>query len=122
MERTALADQVVVVLTRVLTRARRDLGGEQIHDRAVLVGGPHGAVVTQEARSGALLAAKTAGAVEQAGYEPFEANRHFGEATPQSFHDAIDDAATHQRLAYCGVRGPLRPMAEQITNRHREVV
>src|SRR5262249_56483343 len=116
MERTELADQVVVVLARVLTRARRDLGGEQIHDRAVLVGGPHGAVVTQEAGPGALLAAKTAGAIEQAGYEPFEANRHFGQTPSESLHDPIDDAAAHQRLAHRRVRRPLRPLAEQAAN------
>src|SRR5262252_422678 len=114
MERTELCDQVVVVLARILAGARRDLGGEQIHDRAVLVGGPHGAVVTQEAGPGALLAAKTAGAVEQPRYEPLEADRHFVEPAPQPFDDTIDDAAAHQRLAHRSVRRPMRPMAEQI--------
>src|SRR5262245_60015633 len=83
MERAELGGQVVVVLARILARARGDLGGEQIHDRAVLVGRPHGPVVTQEAGPGALLAAKTVRTIEQAGHETLEAHRHFGEAPPR---------------------------------------
>ena len=40
-----------------------DLGGEQVHDRAVLVGGPGAAVHLQEAGAGAFFAAEAHGAV-----------------------------------------------------------
>ena len=68
------------MLAGIATGARRDLGGEQVHDRPVLVGGPHGAVAPQEAGAGALLAPETHRAVVEAGHEPLEAHRHLDEA------------------------------------------
>src|SRR5215467_2406035 len=49
-----LARELGVMLARILSGPRSDLGSEQVHDRAVLVGGPHGAVQSQEACAGAL--------------------------------------------------------------------
>src|SRR4029450_5117801 len=42
VHRAELRRQLPIVLARVLARARGDLGGQQIHDRAVLVGRPDG--------------------------------------------------------------------------------
>src|SRR5262249_12320084 len=64
--------QLTVMLAGVFAGAGGDFGGEEVHDRAVLVGRPHAAVSAQETRPGALLAAKTAGAVEESWHEPFE--------------------------------------------------
>ena len=66
VERSAeLGRQLLVMLARDPCRSGRDLGGQQVHDRAVLVGGPDRAVAAQEAGAGAFLAAEAAGAVEQ---------------------------------------------------------
>src|SRR6516225_7839840 len=87
------------MLARVFAGAGSDFGGEEVHDRAVLVGRPHAAVVAQETRPGALLAAKTAGAVEESWHEPFEADRHLGQPASELVHHAIDHAAADQCLA-----------------------
>jgi hypothetical protein len=52
------------VFARILARASRDLGRQQIHDRAVFVGRPHGAVVPEEACAGTLLTTEAARSVE----------------------------------------------------------
>src|SRR5215471_15358215 len=59
---------------------RGDLGREQGQDDAVLVGRPHPPVAAQERRTGALLAAEGDAAVEQAGHEPLEPDRHLDQA------------------------------------------
>src|SRR5580765_3408990 len=89
---------------------------EQIHDRAVLVGRPHAAVVAQEAGPGALLTAEAARAVEEAGHEPLEAHGHFPEPPAEPLDDAIDQAAADERLPDGAVRRPPRTMAEQIAD------
>src|SRR5665648_892347 len=65
---------------RIGPRAGDDLGREQGEQDAVLVGGPHGAVLTQERRAGGLLAAEAHRAVQQAGHEPLEPDRHLEQA------------------------------------------
>src|SRR5947199_10876088 len=101
--RAELRRQLPIVLAGILVRAGGDLGRQQIHDRAVLVGRPHGAVVPQEAGASALLAAKAAGAVEQAGHEPLEPDGHLVEPTAELRDDAVDEATADQRLADRGV-------------------
>src|SRR6185369_10881901 len=72
VRRPELLAQALVVGARILAGDRRDLGGEQVQDDAVLVGGPGGAVATEEAGAGALLAAEAEAAVDQTGHEPLE--------------------------------------------------
>src|SRR5262249_261744 len=64
--RAEFGRQRVIMLPRVLAGPCGDLGREQVHDRAVLVGRPYTAVLPQEARPGAFLAAKATGAVIEA--------------------------------------------------------
>src|SRR4029453_12488352 len=104
--RAELRHELPVVLAGILAGAGGDLGREQIHDRAVLVGRPHRAVVAQEAGPGALLPAEAARAVEQTWHEPLEAHGHLVEAAAELCDDAIDEAAADQRLADGGVRRP----------------
>src|SRR4029453_17865335 len=59
-----LACELLVVFARILARAGRDLGCQQIHDRAVFVGRPYSAVVPQEAGAGTLLTTEAARSVE----------------------------------------------------------
>jgi hypothetical protein len=82
--------RVPVVLAGVLAGDGGDLGGEQVHDQAVLVGRPHGAVAAQEARAGAFLAAEAERAVEQPGGEPLEADRHFAQPPAEAGDHAVD--------------------------------
>src|SRR3989454_5562246 len=121
MRRAELRGELPVVLARVLAGAGRDLARQEIHDRPVLVGRPNGAVEAQEAGPGALLTAKAARAVEQAGHEPLEAHGHLVQPAAELFDDAIDEAAADQRLADESVDRPPGPMAEQIADSHREV-
>ena len=68
------------MLAGVLAGAGEDLRGQQVQDRAVLVGRPDGAVPPQEAGAGTLFAAEAERAIEQPGREPLEADRHLGRA------------------------------------------
>src|SRR5205823_13062121 len=77
---------------------------------------PHRAVAPQERRAGALFAAESEGAVEQAVDEPLEPDRHFAQLAPQLPGDTIDEAARDQRLADGGARAPARAIPEQILN------
>src|SRR5215813_14133864 len=65
VRRPELRLERAVVLARVPARGRSDLRRQKIQDHAVLVGRPDGAVPAEEAGSGALLAAKTAGTVKE---------------------------------------------------------
>ena len=68
-----LARELAIRLAGIAPGARRDLRRQQRRDDAVLVGGPHAAVLAQERRARALLAAETERPVEQAVDEPLEA-------------------------------------------------
>src|SRR5262249_21026802 len=59
--RAELLRQLLVVLPWVLTGTSSDLGRQQVHDRTVLVRGPHGAVMPQKARARAFLSAEAVG-------------------------------------------------------------
>src|SRR5205807_2711160 len=107
--RAELLRQLLVVLAWILAGAGGDLGREQVHDRAVLVSGPHRAVVPQEARPRAFLASEAARAVEETRHEPLEAYRHLGQTPAELLHHPIDHAAADQRLAHRGVDGPVWP-------------
>ena len=122
VRRAELRRELTIVLARILARARGDLGGEEIHDETVLVGGPDGAVVTEEARPRALLAAEAARSVEQPGDEPLEAHRYLEQPAAEALHDAIDHAAADQRLADRGMGRPAWPVRQQIPDGHGEVV
>src|SRR5262249_40353758 len=100
--RTELRRQLTVVLTGVLARPSGDLGGEQVHDRAILVCGPYASVESQEAGAGAFFAAEATGAVEQARCEPLEPHRHFAQLAAKVIHDSVNHAAADERLAHHG--------------------
>ena len=55
---------------------------------------------------GRLLAAEADRAVEQAGHEPLEPDRHLDQPPAQVGDDPVDQRAGHQRLADGGVRRP----------------
>ena len=112
VRRAELRRELTVVLARILARTRGDLGGEEIHDQTVFVGGPDGAVVTEEARPCALLAAEALRSVEQPGDEPLEADRDLEQPAAEFLHDAIDHAAADQRLADRGMGRPPWPVRQ----------
>src|SRR5665648_710830 len=76
-------DQPGVQLRRRVPGACGDLRGQERQQDAVLVGGPDRPVLTQERRAGGLLAAEAHRAVQQAGHEPLEPDRH-GIVTPDA--------------------------------------
>src|ERR1700722_6290094 len=93
-----------VMLARVFAGAGGDFAGEQVHDWAVLVGGPDGSVAAEKRRAGGFFADETERAVEEASDKPLEPDGHF---IHFSFHrrgDAINDAAADERLADHRVR------------------
>src|SRR5215471_20222877 len=81
---------------------------QKVHDGAILVSGPNGAIEAKKAGASTFFSAETEGTVEQAGYKPFESNRNFGKFAAELLDDAIDQAAADQRLANGDVLGPLR--------------
>src|ERR1700758_5079576 len=102
------------MLAGVFAGAGSDLGRQQVHDRAILVGRPHAAVMAQEAGTGALLPAKAARAVEQPRHKPFEADRDLPKATTKFVYDPIDHTAADQCLADRSMGGPVRTMRQEI--------
>src|SRR5262249_27172063 len=110
------------MLARVLAGAGRDLGGQKVHDWAVLVRRPDGAVPPQEARARALFATEAERAIEQTRRKPLEPDRHFGQLATELPDDAIDHAAADQRLTDGGVLRPIGAVQEEIANRHGQEV
>jgi hypothetical protein len=122
LQRDRMRGVMPVPLARCRTRDRGDLGREQAQQRPVLVGRPDLAVPAQEARAGRLLAAEPDRAVEQAGHEPLEADRHLDEPPADSLGDPIDHARADERLADGSVGRPAVARLEQVLDRHREEV
>ncbi len=77
IRRAEFLRQLLIMHAWIFAGDGSDLGGQQIHDGAVLVRRPHGAVAPQKAGAGTFLAAKAYRAVEQARRKPFEPHRHF---------------------------------------------
>src|SRR5262245_26717780 len=102
----------MIMLPRILFRARRDLGRKQVHDRPVLISGPNGSVLTEKTCSGTLLTAKTKRTVEKPRHKPFESNRYFAQPAAKLVHHPIDHAAADQCFANGDVSRPLRPMGK----------
>ena len=100
------------MFARFLAGHRSHFGREQVHDRAVLVGGPNGSIMAQKTRARAFLTAKGEGPVEQARSKPFESHWYLAKLPIEVAHDAINDAAAHQRFAYSRLGAPIRPMCE----------
>src|SRR5271167_706574 len=98
------------MLTRILAGASRDLSRQQIHNWSILVGSPYGPIKAEKTSPGALLPAKTTRAVQESWHEPLESHRNFPQLTTELVYHFVDHAAAHQRLSYCGIRTPLRPM------------
>src|SRR5690606_28535381 len=91
--------QLLVVAAWILARLRRDLGGQQVQNDAVLVSGPHAAVVAQERSAGALFAAEAEARVEQSIDEVLEADGHIVEPASKALRHPVDHAARDGRLA-----------------------
>src|ERR1700689_2752336 len=92
-----------IVLGGILAGLREDLGREQVEQDAILVGRPYSAIEPEKRCAGAFFSAEAEGAIEQPGDEPLEAHRNFGEPPAKGAGDAIDHAATDERLADCRV-------------------
>src|SRR5262249_42110281 len=110
------------MLAGILTCASGDFRCEQIHDEAVFVGSPHGAVAPQETGPGAFLASKAVRTVQQAWHKPLESHRHLGQSAAKSLNYFVNHAAAHQCLADCSTPWPLGTVREQVTDGHRKVV
>ena len=110
-------------LCRVLAGLGGDFRSQQVRDQTVLVGGPHAAVLAQEAHAGALFAAEGDFTLEQRVDEPLEADRHLNELGVDGSGHAVDQGGGNQRLADAGAFRPARAIAaEQILHAHGDVV
>jgi hypothetical protein len=69
-----------------------------------------------------LLAAEADRAVQQAGHEVLEADRHLQQATREARHHAVDHRRRDQGLAHSDVRAPVRAVGEQVRDRRGQVV
>src|SRR4051812_48247078 len=98
------------MLAWILAGDSGNFRGEQIHDGAVLVRRPNGAIATQEACSGTLLAAEAARAIKKAGSKPLESHWRFRKFTANFVDHVVDHAAAYQRLADECICGPLGAM------------
>ena len=110
-------------LCRVLAGLGGDLRGQQVRNQAVLVGGPHTAVLAQEGHAGAFLAAESDLALEQRIHEPLEADRNLNELGVDGSGDAVDQGGGDQGLADAGTLRPTRAVAaEQVLHAYGDVV
>jgi hypothetical protein len=118
--RAVLRGQFLVVRPGILAGDGGDLGRQQAEDDAVLVGRPHRAVTAQEGRAGALLATEAEAAVEQARREPLEAHRHLEHGCAPARRPP--DRSGRWTPASCPPprAGPLRPVGQQVMDRHGE--
>ncbi len=116
------AGQLHIQFAGIPAFARGDLGRQQGRHQAVLVGGPHRAVVAQQRRTGAFLATEAERAIEQALGKPLEADRHFDQFAAQPLRHAVDQRRGDHGLADRGVRAPLRPVPVQVVDQHRQVM
>jgi hypothetical protein len=91
-----------------------DLRGQQREQETVLVRRPDRAVVAEERRPGRLLPAEADRAVQQAGDEPLEPDRHLDQPAAEVGHDPVDQRTGHQRLAHRRVLRPAGAVAEQV--------
>src|SRR5271155_3719746 len=117
-----LPGEIVVNLAWILMHSGGDLDCQQSGDDAVLVGGPHSTVTTQEGGAGALFTHEPELAFEQSVDEVLEAYRNFEELSAQPGGDPIDHAAADDRLANGDLLAPLGAMLEEIVDAHREIV
>src|SRR6185436_3856928 len=78
-------------LAWVAAGAAEDLGGEQPHYHAILVGRPDRAVALEERCAGAFLAGESECPAAEAFDEPFEADRGFDQLAVQLACDTVDD-------------------------------
>lgn len=95
-------------LGRVLAGLGGDFRSQQVRDQTILIGGPHAAVLAQEAHAGALFAAEGDFALEQRVNEPLEADRNLNELGVDGSGHAVDQGGGHQRLADAGAFRPAR--------------
>ena len=110
------------MLARVLAGARGDLGGQQVHDRAVLVGGPDGAVAAQEAGPGALLAAEAERAVEQPGANHLKPTGTSASVRPRLRTTRSIMLLLTSVLPTAAPRRPVGPMGKQVADRDGQVM
>ena len=66
-----------IVLSGVFAGAGGDFAGQEVHDGAVLGGGPGGAVLAEEGGAGGFFTDEAECAGDEAGDEPFEADGDF---------------------------------------------
>ena len=98
-------DLLLMQLGRVLAGLGGDFRSQQVRDQTILIGGPHTAVLAQEAHAGALFAAEGDFALEQRVNEPLEADRNLNELGVDGSGHAVDQGGGHQRLADAGASG-----------------
>src|SRR5579862_2421296 len=110
------------MLAWIFAGSSGDLGREQDHDQTVLVGRPHGAVVAQETCPGALLAAETARAIDEAWNEPLESYRNLVQPPAETLYHLVNHAAAYQRFPNRGSCRPLSTMRQQIADRGGKVM
>ena len=92
---------ILMQLRGVLAGLGGDLGGQQVGDQTILVGGPHAAVAAQEAHAGALLAAERDLAAEQRIHEPLEAT---GTSTSFALMDEATRSIREEETRVCRCR------------------
>ena len=113
--------QLCIALGRALARYRGDLRGKQIHNDAILIGSPHGAIEAQEGSTGRFFATKPNGAFNQPRHKPLEADGNLHQLPVKAFHHAVNHGGGHQSLSHTGIP-PLRTVTKEVLNSHGKVM
>ena len=119
---TQFVNKIAIQRARITAAARGDFRRQQCRNDAVLVSGPHRAVLAQERRAGAFLTTKTEGAAIQPVDKPFEADRHFVKLATEPFSHPINHRRADHGLADRRLPAPLRSVLEQVIDQHRQVM
>src|SRR6185437_12444959 len=114
--RAQVARDIAVDFARIAPHALRDFHREQRRHDAVLVGGPHAAVDTQEARARTFFAGEAERAVAKALDEPFEAHRDFAYGAIEPCRHAVYHLRADDSLADRGTLAPARPVRKKVVD------
>ena len=111
--------QILVMLARIPCRHGRNLRSQQPHQQTVFVRSPNRSVLPQEACPRAFFPAETHLAVIKPG-KPLKPHRSLVQNALMPNHDAVNQRTRHQRLPHRSRCRPVRPVGQQIIDRHRQ--
>src|SRR5215469_9878336 len=107
-----LRRQLPVMLPGIFAGAGGNLSRQQIHDWAVFVCRPHGAVEAEKTSSRTFLTAEAERPVNQSCDKPLETYGHLRQLASELCDDSVNHAAAHQGLSHHNTLVPLRTMRQ----------